>query len=68
MKTMIDIDDSVLADAQRALGTKTKRETVDAALRRVAYGGQQRRVIDLFAEDPQLAQGLLDVVEERHRA
>jgi hypothetical protein len=67
MKTMIDIDDDVLADAQRALGTKTKRETVDAALRRVAYGGQQHRVVELFAADPELAENLLDVVAERHQ-
>jgi Arc/MetJ family transcription regulator len=31
-RTIIDIDDEKLARAQRALRTKTKRETVNAAL------------------------------------
>ncbi len=32
MRTNIDIDDAVLRKAQRLIGTRTKRETVDLAL------------------------------------
>lgn len=35
MRTNIEIDDAVLSEAQRLSGTKTKRETVDYALREV---------------------------------
>ncbi|MEU5096841.1 type II toxin-antitoxin system VapB family antitoxin [Streptomyces sp. NPDC020996] len=31
-KTLVDIDDDKLAFAQRQLGTRTKRETIDRAL------------------------------------
>ncbi|MFF4759055.1 type II toxin-antitoxin system VapB family antitoxin [Streptomyces sp. NTH33] len=31
-RTLVDIDDDKLAFAQRQLGTKTKRETIDRAL------------------------------------
>ncbi|MEU6739344.1 type II toxin-antitoxin system VapB family antitoxin [Streptosporangium sandarakinum] len=32
-RTMIDLNDDLLAEVAEALGTRTKRETVDAALR-----------------------------------
>ncbi len=35
-KTLIEIDDEYLAAAQQALGTATKKDTVNAALREVA--------------------------------
>jgi Arc/MetJ family transcription regulator len=35
MRTNIEIDDDVMQEAQRLLGTSTKRETVDLALREV---------------------------------
>ncbi|MGA5220275.1 type II toxin-antitoxin system VapB family antitoxin [Streptomyces cinereoruber] len=31
-KTLVDIDDAVLAFAQRQLGTRTKRDTINRAL------------------------------------
>ena len=34
MRTNIEIDDTLMAEAMKALGTKTKRETVEASLRR----------------------------------
>jgi Arc/MetJ family transcription regulator len=40
-KTLIDIDEEALAEAQRLLGTTTKRDTVNAALANVA--AEQRR-------------------------
>lgn len=33
MRTNIDIDDSLMAEAQKASGLQTKRETVEQALR-----------------------------------
>ncbi|HEU4947730.1 MAG TPA: type II toxin-antitoxin system VapB family antitoxin [Kribbella sp.] len=35
-KTLIDIDDELLAGATAALGTKTKKDTVNQALARVS--------------------------------
>jgi Arc/MetJ family transcription regulator len=34
-RTVIDLDDELLADVARALGTSTKKETVNTALREV---------------------------------
>jgi Arc/MetJ family transcription regulator len=34
-KTLIDLNEAVLTQAQRILGTKTKKDTVDQALREV---------------------------------
>ncbi len=48
MKTMIDIDDEALAAAARALGTSTKKDTVNAALR---LAGERQRRIDALLGD-----------------
>jgi Arc/MetJ family transcription regulator len=42
-KTLIEIDDDCLAAAQRALGTTTKKDTVNAALREVTALAARRR-------------------------
>ena len=42
-KTLIEIDDEYLAAAQQALGTATKEDTVNAALREVAALAARRR-------------------------
>lgn len=42
-RTLIDIDTEKLARAQRALGTQTKRDTVNAALELAAAVDAQRR-------------------------
>jgi Arc/MetJ family transcription regulator len=42
-KTLIDIDDEYLAAAQQALGTTTKKDTVNAALREVTALAARRR-------------------------
>lgn len=34
-RTVIDLDDALVADVARALGTSTKKETVNTALREV---------------------------------
>jgi Arc/MetJ family transcription regulator len=49
MKTMVDLDDEALALAARELGTTTKKDTVNAALRFVA---QRRRRIEQLLDDP----------------
>lgn len=47
MRTNIDIDDELLAKAAEALGTKTKKATVEAALERVVRRHAQARVLEL---------------------
>jgi len=42
-KTLIEIDEEYLAAAQRALGTVTKKDTVNTALREVAALAARRR-------------------------
>jgi Arc/MetJ family transcription regulator len=47
MRTNIDIDDDVLREAQRLLGTKTKRDTVDLALRELVARQRQIGILQL---------------------
>jgi Arc/MetJ family transcription regulator len=49
MKTMVDLDHEALALAAAELGTTTKKDTVNAALRFVA---QRRRRIEQLLDDP----------------
>jgi Arc/MetJ family transcription regulator len=42
MRTNIEIDDELIAQAQELTGTKTKRETVDLALRELV--GRHRQI------------------------
>jgi Arc/MetJ family transcription regulator len=42
-KTLIEIDERYLAAAQRELGTTTKKDTVNAALREIAALAARRR-------------------------
>ena len=48
MRTNIDIDDRLMADAMAASGLKTKKETVEAALRLLARRKLQASALDLF--------------------
>ncbi|MEV0156632.1 type II toxin-antitoxin system VapB family antitoxin [Micromonospora sp. NPDC050686] len=45
MKTVIDLDDELLERARRELGTKSKKDTVHAALRLVAERGERMEAI-----------------------
>ena len=45
MRTNIVIDDTLMQQAQAALGVKTKREAVEEALRRVVRLEQQREIM-----------------------
>lgn len=47
MRTNIDIDDEVLREAQRLVGARTKRETVDFALRELVARQRRIGVLDL---------------------
>jgi Arc/MetJ family transcription regulator len=42
-KTLIDIDDDLLAEASSALGTSTKKDTVNEALRLAVESTRERR-------------------------
>jgi Arc/MetJ family transcription regulator len=45
-KTLIDIDDQVLAEVAELLGTATKKDTVDAALRKVLTDQRRAESLD----------------------
>jgi Arc/MetJ family transcription regulator len=47
MRTNIEIDDEVLREAQELTGTRTKRETVDLALRELVARHRRVGVLDL---------------------
>jgi len=42
-KTLIDVDEDLLAEATTALGTATKKDTVNEALRKVVGESRARR-------------------------
>lgn len=50
-KTLIDIDEQALARAQNALGTTTKKETVNEALAEVAALAARRRDLARLRND-----------------
>jgi Arc/MetJ family transcription regulator len=45
MKTLVDLDDDLLERARRELGTKTKKDTIHAALRLVAERSERLEAI-----------------------
>ncbi|PZG20666.1 antitoxin [Micromonospora craterilacus] len=45
MKTVIDLDDELLERARRELGTKSKKDTIHAALRMAAERGERMEAI-----------------------
>ena len=46
MRTTIDVDKTVADEASRVLGTKTLKETVNAALTEVIASARRRRLIE----------------------
>jgi Arc/MetJ family transcription regulator len=58
-KTLIEIDDEYLLAAQEALGTTTKKDTVNAALREAAALAARRRDIRRL-----ISRGLPDLEDE----
>jgi Arc/MetJ family transcription regulator len=47
MRTNIEIDDAVIAEAQELIGARTKRETVDTALREMVARHRRLGILDL---------------------
>lgn len=47
MRTNIEIDDELMREALDATGLKTKREAVEAGLRTLVRGREQRKILDL---------------------
>ena len=47
MRTNIEIDDQLMAEAMEATGATTKRATVEEALKTVVRRHRQRRILDL---------------------
>jgi Arc/MetJ family transcription regulator len=47
MRTNIEIDDALMAEAMRLTGQKTKKATVEEALRRVVRLEKQKQVLEL---------------------
>jgi Arc/MetJ family transcription regulator len=58
-KTLIDVDEELLAEAARALKTKTKKDTVNAALRLVTSLAARRRDLQRLTSG-----GLPDLADE----
>ncbi|MGA7719923.1 MAG: type II toxin-antitoxin system VapB family antitoxin [Ignavibacteriaceae bacterium] len=50
MRTNIEINDKLMKSAMKTLGKKTKRETVEEALRRVVDLGKQTEIKKLFGK------------------
>ena len=46
-KTLLDLDENLLAEAAATLGTKTKKDTVTLALRKVSEDARARRAAAL---------------------
>lgn len=67
-KTLIDIDDEMLARASSVLGTSTKRDTVNQALALAAAASPEIRKA-AFEKLEQLAEELdLSIIEDMERA
>lgn len=58
-RTVIDLDDELLAEVSKALGTGTKKETVNAALRDVLE--TRRRALALTRLQDAAADGAVDL-------
>lgn len=58
-KVLIDIDDDALAEAAEVLGTKTKKDTVNTALRETAMSIRRARAMVELRE--LVADGALDL-------
>jgi Arc/MetJ family transcription regulator len=63
-RTVIDIDDEMLARAQRALRTATKRDTVNAALELAAAVDADRRADLLTSFQDLLGRLDVDLIEQ----
>jgi len=60
-RTLVDVDEEALAAAAKALGTSTKRDTINGALREVGLRETRAHMLDRFENDP-------DYWAEQHEA
>ena len=51
-KTVIDLDDGLLAEAADLLGTTTKKDTVNRALAELIKNRRREELIDWLGSDP----------------
>jgi Arc/MetJ family transcription regulator len=58
-RTVIDLDDELVAEVARALGTRTKKDTVNTALREVLEN--RRRAVALTRLREAAAEGSFDL-------
>ncbi|QDP96158.1 type II toxin-antitoxin system VapB family antitoxin [Microlunatus elymi] len=58
-RTVIDLDDQLVAEVAEALGTKTKKDTVNTALREVLES--RRRALALIQLRDEIEDGALDL-------
>ncbi len=49
-KSLIDLDDDALAEAAELFGTKTKKDTVNTALREAALRGRRVEALDRLGD------------------
>lgn len=63
-KTMIDIDDDLISEAAEILGTKTKRATVEMALRATTAKRARQRLTEAIAESGQTPEELDRIMRE----
>jgi Arc/MetJ family transcription regulator len=59
-KTLIDIDEELLAEASIALGTSTKKDTVSESLRRTVDESRERRRQARESLERMAAEGVFD--------
>lgn len=50
VRANIDIDDELMSEAMRRTGSKTKKETVEEALRRLIQLERQKGILDLVGK------------------
>ena len=60
-KTLIDVDEDLLAEATTALGTTTKKDTVNEALRQAVESSRERRRLALEDFQRLVDEGGVDV-------
>ena len=55
MRTTIDIDDELVAEAMREYGAKTKTGVIEMGLRELIRAARRRRLAEAFGSQPELA-------------
>lgn len=51
-RTLLDLDDELLAEAARLLGTRTKKDTVNGALAELVAQRRREELVEWLATDP----------------